>query len=261
MKKCIKCNIEKDESEFYSNKANKDGLNGKCKLCTKEAVSLYREKNLDIVKQKVNNYRKKHLDKASEYSKTWRKENKEYKKQKDKEYCELNKDKLKEKKKKYYFNNIELIREKKKKYRLDNIDIIREKDREYAKLNKNRRNQRHHNRMKNDIIYYMYNIVRSVINDSFRRSRYTKKSRTYEILGCSFEEFKIYLESKFEPWMNWENRGLYNGELNYGWDIDHIIPLSSAKSEEEVYKLNYYSNLQPLCSYTNRYIKVDKIIN
>ena len=61
--------------------------------------------------------------------------------------------------------------------------------------------------------------------------------------------------------MNWENYGKYNGELNYGWDIDHIIPLSSAKSEEEVYKLNYYSNLQPLCSYTNRYIKVDKIIN
>lgn len=28
--------------------------------------------------------------------------------------------------------------------------------------------------------------------------------------------FKKYLESKFEDWMNWENRGLYNGELNYG---------------------------------------------
>ena len=35
--------------------------------------------------------------------------------------------------------------------------------------------------------------------------------------------------------MNWENYGLYNGELNYGWDIDHIIPISSAKTEEEVY--------------------------
>ena len=76
--------------------------------------------------------------------------------------------------------------------------------------------------------------------------------------NMSKEDVKKYLESKFEPWMNWENYGLYNGELNYGWDIDHIIPISSTKTEEEVYRLNYYTNLQPLCSYTNRYIKKDK---
>ena len=57
--------------------------------------------------------------------------------------------------------------------------------------------------------------------------------------------------------MNWENYGLYNGEDNYGWDLDHIIPLSSAKSEEEVIQLNHYTNLQPLCSKVNRFIKKD----
>jgi len=60
--------------------------------------------------------------------------------------------------------------------------------------------------------------------------------------------------------MTWENKGLYNGELSYGWDIDHIIPLSSASTEEELIKLNHYTNLQPLCSYINRYIKMN-IIN
>lgn len=55
--------------------------------------------------------------------------------------------------------------------------------------------------------------------------------------------------------MNWNNRGLYNGKLNYGWDIDHIVPISTAKTEEELLKLNHYSNLQPLCSYTNRILK------
>ena len=68
-------------------------------------------------------------------------------------------------------------------------------------------------------------------------------------------EFKLYLESKFESWMSWENYGLYNGELNYGWDIDHIIPLSSTISEDEIIKLNHYTNLQPLDSYINRYVK------
>jgi hypothetical protein len=57
--------------------------------------------------------------------------------------------------------------------------------------------------------------------------------------------------------MNWDNYGLYNGESNYGWDIDHIIPSSSAITEEELIKLNHFTNLQPLCSYINRKIKSD----
>ena len=102
-------------------------------------------------------------------------------------------------------------------------------------------------------------IIRGLVQKSFINNKYNKDSKTQEILGCSFEEFKLYLESKFEPWMTWENRGLYNGELNYGWDIDHIIPLSSAEKEEDIIRLNHYTNLQPLCSYTNRYIKKAKI--
>ena len=92
------------------------------------------------------------------------------------------------------------------------------------------------------------------------RNGYTKKSRTCEILCCSFEEFQIYFESKFESWMTWENRGKYNGELNFGWDIDHIIPISSATTEEEILKLNHYTNLQPLCSRINRDIKKNKLL-
>jgi hypothetical protein len=57
----------------------------------------------------------------------------------------------------------------------------------------------------------------------------------------------------------YENRGLYNGELNYGWDIDHIIPLSSVNEENDIIKLNHYTNLQPLCSKVNRDIKKDNL--
>jgi hypothetical protein len=58
--------------------------------------------------------------------------------------------------------------------------------------------------------------------------------------------------------MTWDNYGLYNGELNYGWDIDHIIPLSSGKTEDDLINLNHYTNLQPLCSKINRDIKKNK---
>ena len=59
--------------------------------------------------------------------------------------------------------------------------------------------------------------------------------------------------------MNWDNKGLYNGEYNFGWDIDHIVPLSTASELEDVIRLNHYTNLQPLCSKINREIKKDKL--
>ena len=90
------------------------------------------------------------------------------------------------------------------------------------------------------------------------------KDLKYIQLFEEFESSKLsktlkYLESKFEDWMNCENYGLYNGELNYGWDIDHKIPLSSGKTEEKIIELNHYTNLQPLCSKINRDIKKDLI--
>lgn len=55
--------------------------------------------------------------------------------------------------------------------------------------------------------------------------------------------------------MSWDNHGKYNGEPNYGWDIDHIIPLRTAVDEKELFNLCFYNNLQPLCSYINRNVK------
>ena len=57
--------------------------------------------------------------------------------------------------------------------------------------------------------------------------------------------------------MSWENQGLYNGTLYYGWDLDHIIPISSAVTEADIIRLNHYTNFQPLCGFNNRYIKKD----
>ena len=93
-----------------------------------------------------------------------------------------------------------------------------------------------------------------------KRKGYTKRSNTYKILGINYNEFLSYIESKFEPWMNWNNYGIYTGELNTGWDIDHIIPVSIAKSEEDIVKLNHYLNFQPLCSKINRDIKKNNLI-
>jgi hypothetical protein len=70
-----------------------------------------------------------------------------------------------------------------------------------------------------------------------------KNNKTFDIIGCSPFELKVYLENKFTIGMCWENHG--------EWHIDHIIPLSSGKTEKEIYKLCHYTNLQPLWAEDN----------
>ena len=183
--------------------------------------------------------------------KKYQQENKERIKINKKIYSEKNRERLLLYKKEYKNSNPEKVIESNKKwYRSLNIE-----QKENLKI---RKNNYHKSKMMNDEIYKIRNITSKILSRIFRQKGYSKKSRTQEILGCSFDEFKVYLESKFEEWMNWKNRGLYNGELKYGWDIDHIIPISTAKTEEDVIELSHYTNLQPLCSKINRDIKRDK---
>jgi hypothetical protein len=161
--------------------------------------------------------------------------------------------------KKYYEKNKEKISKRRKEIRIQkNIKYknltLEEKEKRKKSCNNSRRKRR-----KKDKLYVFTERIRNSIRYGFRKNGFTKPTNTIEILGCSFEDFKIYIENLFEPWMNWENRGLYKCEFNYGWDIDHIIPISSAKTIEDIIRLNHYTNLQPLCSYVNRNIKKDKI--
>jgi len=235
MKKCSKCKIEKEFSEFYKNKYNKDGYQFLCKSCKSISDKVYLEKsNYNI------DYYLKNKEELSEKQKIYYVENKKDILEYQIKYNSENKNKILERKKEYYQDN----KDKSKKYRLEN----REK-----------RNLSIKKRKESNSLFKLKENIRTSIYVSFSRNGYTKKSRTHEILGCSFEYFKKHIESKFESWMTWDNYGLYNGDFNFGWDIDHITPTSSAKTEQELIKLNHYTNLQPLCSKVNRDIKRDII--
>jgi hypothetical protein len=85
--------------------------------------------------------------------------------------------------------------------------------------------------------------ARSIVKDALKRKGYSNTSRTYEIIGCSYEEFKIHIESQFTDGMSWDNFDKIH--------IDHIIPLATAKTIEDILILNHYTNLQPLWWYDN----------
>lgn len=188
--------------------------------------------------------------KTKQYKKDWYQKNKN---SLDKEKLKLNKknhkenntNKYSETNRNYYIQNKDKISSYKKDWRKNNIEAIR--------LHKK-------NKKSTDSLYKLTESIRNAIRRSIKNNGFKKKCKTIEILGCSFEHFKQHIESKWESWMSWENYGLYNGELNHGWDIDHIIPTSSAKTENEIIKLNHYTNLQPLCSKINRDIKKAKIM-
>lgn len=70
-----------------------------------------------------------------------------------------------------------------------------------------------------------------------------KTSPTFESLGYTAEELRVHIEKQFLKGMSWENMR--------DWQIDHIIPISSAKTESDVVALNQLSNLRPMFSKDN----------
>jgi hypothetical protein len=98
-------------------------------------------------------------------------------------------------------------------------------------------------RYDSDPLFAMMGRLRARVRGFLKNTSFTKTSTTKEITGCCGEELKIYIESRFQDGMSWSNRNL--------WHIDHITPLSSAKSIDEIIALCHYTNLQPLWAKDN----------
>jgi len=93
-----------------------------------------------------------------------------------------------------------------------------------------------------DPLFKLDGVVRVLIRDAFKRSLngiYKKGKKTERVLGCTMKEFIQHLQSQFVEGMTLENHGVV-------WEIDHIKKLSSSKNEEDIIKLNHYTNLRPL---------------
>jgi hypothetical protein len=149
-----------------------------------------------------------------------------------KERYRVNPDRAKEYAKEYYRSNLDIAKEYSKEYREANRRELAEYNKQYGKR-----------RRAEDPVYALAARIRNLIRKSLRRNGFAKRSRTQEILGCSYEDFLAHLQSQFLPGMAWNNRRL--------WHIDHYVPVASAKTEEELLRLNHYTNLRPLWAADN----------
>ena len=215
-KKCSKCGNIKDISFFSKNNKTKDKLHCSCKECDKEKYHKNREYNI----LRMREYKKNNPEKMKDYFLR--------KKNSYQEYRDSKKEEIKSYMKDYYKNNLE----KRKKYLEKNKEILSLK-----------RNNSEKKRRDSDSLYKLKIYMRNRIWFYLKKTDIRKKNTTFEMVGCLPQQLKIFLEQKFIDGMSWDNQGK--------WHIDHIIPLSSAKTEEELYKLCHFTNLQPMWASDN----------
>ena len=95
-------------------------------------------------------------------------------------------------------------------------------------------------RLATDPLFKMAHNLRGRLRPALKVKKWHKDCQFKDYIGCTLEELKAHLEKQFTVGMDWDSYG------EKGWHIDHIIPLASATTVEEMIKLCHYTNLQPL---------------
>jgi hypothetical protein len=220
-KTCTKCGLEKESNLFYTEKTSV------CRDCKKEYQNKYHKDNYE----KIKKYRKDNKDSISDYNINYQKNKRD------------NNPELKEYRKQYRLNNIEKSLQLEKEHRERNRESIKISEKRYREKHRKMLYEKRKNKISSNPLLKSKERIRILIANSIRKMGYTKRSRTHQILGCSFMDFKIYIENQFSEGMSWDNHGK--------WHLDHKIPVSWGETEDRVIELNYYTNFQPLWASEN----------
>ena len=123
-------------------------------------------------------------------------------------------------------------------------------DKEYAKKNRELINKKTRDRRASDVNFDIACSLRERLKEAVKGS--AKVGSAVKDLGCPIPEFKVYIESKFQPGMTWDNWGLGHDK----WHLDHVKPLVKfdLTDRSQFLEACHYTNLQPLWA-RDHYIK------
>jgi hypothetical protein len=264
---CKKCGRSKPLTE-YEKRADTGNYRLTCIECRSGYLKDYYGKMRDDESfvRKRKQYYEDHIDEVKARSKKHYEENKEHLRELGKKWQEEHLDEVKAYKKQYRLDNKERIREVVRAYwaRPENRERKRLKNREYqsredVKLHRKEYQRAHmrrilerrNERMSSDPLYKMQIRIGKLVGVSLRQRGYSKQTRTYKLIGLQYDDLWEYLKT---TWL--ENYGTeYNDEP---YEIDHVHPLSDAKTESELLELWNYRNLQLLTPEDNG-DKLDKL--
>jgi hypothetical protein len=149
-------------------------------------------------------------------------------------YASQNKESVKASQAARYQKNKEKYYEKQKEWIQSNLDSHREYHRTYANT-----------RYNNDINFRLSNAMRSRVRAAVKSGGGEKAALTMELIGCTIDQLRTFLEAEFSDGMTWDNYG--------EWHIDHDRPCASFNLEdpEEQKRCFHWTNLQPLWAKDN----------
>lgn len=150
----------------------------------------------------------------------------------------------------YYVAHQEEILIKQHQYNLEHPDEQKARNKKHNKENRDSINKWRRKYIRSNPLFRIANNLRSRLGKVLARSGFAKKFKFDEYIGCTSEELKAHIEKQFTEGMNWDNYGVHLPD-SPTWQIDHIVPLASAKTEDDIYKLCHYTNLQPLWAKDN----------
>ena len=158
-----------------------------------------------------------------------------------KEYYHNNQNKVQ----KYKEENKEAITARKKAWKEANPDYHHQYYLRNKKRLRKKNNDYEKKRCAVDPCYKLKKNLRTRLYHALKGE--AKNGSAVKDMGCTVEELKTYLESKFQSGMSWDNYGIH------GWHIDHVKPLAdfNLTDREELLKACHYTNLQPLWAEDN----------
>lgn len=240
-KVCRMCGKEFPIEYFYKKYADKDDRHLICKYCSQSMGRKYNKRNNDLRRAKNNSpvetgYKicsicKRELPVEMFGISKREKDGRRYEcRECRKKQQEIHSDHISEYHKRYYQENKDEIKRKSKIIRENSKDYIREYNKKYVKERKEK-----------DGLYNLKKYIQKKIRTAFySKKNRNKASELKNITGLNGKDLRIYLLKTFK------DRYGYDWEGAERTNIDHIIPLCTAKTKEEVVALNHFSNLQLL---------------